>query len=76
MGSFRVGCSSLVVVVVHCVLCEREVLCVRAFWYCKIFSWVRRSTLQLGAQGGERREKEREICKLFYFLINMKVSMC
>jgi hypothetical protein len=38
------------------------VLCVRAFLYCKIFSWVRRSTLQLGAQGGERREKrERDL---------------
>jgi hypothetical protein len=30
--------------------------------YCKIFNWVRRSTLQLGAQGGEieKRERERE----------------
>jgi hypothetical protein len=35
---------------------------VRAFLYCKIFSWVRRSTLQLGAQGGERRrERERDL---------------
>jgi hypothetical protein len=28
--------------------------------YCKIFSWVRRSTLQLGAQGGEIEKRERE----------------
>jgi hypothetical protein len=28
--------------------------------YCKIFSWVRRSTLQLGAQGG-MRERERDM---------------
>jgi hypothetical protein len=41
------------------------VLCVRALRDCKIFSWVQRSTLQLRAQGGERkREEEREICKL------------
>jgi hypothetical protein len=54
------------------------VLCVRPLGYCKIFSWVRRSTLQLGAQGGERKkEKKREICKLraqieLYFLHNIK----
>jgi hypothetical protein len=30
--------------------------------YCKIFSWVRKSTLQFGAQGGEI--EKREICKL------------
>jgi hypothetical protein len=63
MGSFRVGCSSLVVVVDSlCIVRERSVVC-ESILYCKIFSWVRRSTLQLGAQGGER-EKEREICKL------------
>jgi hypothetical protein len=28
---------------------------------CKIFSWVRRSTLQLGAGREERREKERDL---------------
>jgi hypothetical protein len=33
---------------------------VRALGYCKIFSWVRRSTLQLGVQGGEREEREEE----------------
>ena len=32
----------------------------RAFLYCKIFSWVRRSTLQLGMQGGEIEKGERE----------------
>jgi hypothetical protein len=41
-------------------LCEREVLRVRAFSCCKIFSWVRRSTLQLGAQGGEIEKREGE----------------
>jgi hypothetical protein len=40
---------------------EREVLFFESIQYCKIFSWVQRSTLQLGAQGREieRREKER-----------------
>jgi hypothetical protein len=30
------------IVVVHCLLlvCEREVMCVREFSYCKIFRWV------------------------------------
>jgi hypothetical protein len=59
MGSFRVGCLSLVVVVVHCVLCEREVLCVRAFCIVRSSagcedqpcSWVHREG---------REEKERE----------------
>jgi hypothetical protein len=31
---------------------EREVLSVRAFWYCKIFSWVHRK--------GREREKKKE----------------
>jgi hypothetical protein len=38
---------------------EREQQAIVESLYCKIFSWVRRSTLQLGAQGG-RRERERE----------------
>jgi hypothetical protein len=64
--------------IVIIVIVRERVLSVRAFWYCKIFSWVRRSTLQLGAQGGERkREKKREICKLraqieLYVLYNIK----
>jgi hypothetical protein len=37
------------------------VLCVRAFCIVKIFSWVRRSTLQLGAQGGEIEKRERDL---------------
>ena len=37
---------------------KRSVVCESILYY-KIFNWVRRSTLQLGAQGGERR-RERE----------------
>jgi hypothetical protein len=43
------------------VLWVREVLRERAFWYCKIFSWVRRSSPAAGCTGREReREMERE----------------
>jgi hypothetical protein len=35
------------------------VLSPRVFWYCKIFSWVQRSTLQLGVHGREVRKRER-----------------
>jgi hypothetical protein len=40
------------------VLCERESVEYKSLLDCKIFSWVRRSTLQLGAQGGERKRGE------------------
>jgi hypothetical protein len=45
------------------VITEREVLCGERSLFCKIFSWVRRSILQLGAHGREieRREKERDL---------------
>jgi hypothetical protein len=39
---------------------EREVLRGERNLYCKIFSLVRRSTLQLGAQRGERRGRKEE----------------
>jgi len=42
-------------VVSHCLLLLRTILSL----YCKIFSWVRRSTLQLGAQGGEIKRERR-----------------
>jgi hypothetical protein len=43
------------------VIVEREVWYGEGSFCCKIFNWMRRSTLQLGAQGGERgEEKERE----------------
>jgi hypothetical protein len=40
---------------------QREVLCVRELCIVKIFSWVRRSTLQLGAGRGDREERERDM---------------
>jgi hypothetical protein len=42
---------------------EREGLCGERILCCKIFSWVRISTPQLGAQGREieKREKERDL---------------
>ena len=45
------------------VIDEKEVLCGERSLCCKIFSWVRRSTVQLGAQGREieKREKERDL---------------
>jgi hypothetical protein len=43
------------------VITEREVLCGERNLFCNIFSWVQRSTLQLGAQGREiEKERERE----------------
>jgi hypothetical protein len=40
---------------------EIEVLCILVFW---IFTWVRRSTLQLGVQGRERKRKREKDMKL------------
>jgi hypothetical protein len=48
------------------------VLCAISFWYCKIFSWVRRSTLQLGAQGGERKRENKRI----YYSQEWKLELC
>jgi hypothetical protein len=65
------------------VIVEREVLCGEISLCCKIFSWVRRSTMQLGAQGGERRRERnrymqskstyRTIC---FHIIYYKVQFC
>jgi hypothetical protein len=63
---------------------EREVLCGERSLCCKIFSWVRRSTLQLGAQGGdiEKREKERDLQSksvdrtVSFHLIYYKAQFC
>jgi hypothetical protein len=65
------------------VIVEREVLCGERSLCCKIFSWVRRSTLQLGAQGGERRRErkrdlqaksaDRTVC---FHLIYYKAQFC
>jgi hypothetical protein len=56
---------------------------VRKLLYCKIFIWLRRSTLQLGAQGGERRrERERYLqakCvdrTVFFHLIYQETQLC
>jgi hypothetical protein len=58
------------------VITEREVLCGERSLCCKIFSWVRRSTLQLGAQGREieriKREREREREREIY---NLRVQI-
>jgi len=51
----NVGCFLLLIVVV-----ENNIESI--FW---IFNWVQRSTLRMGAQGGEiEKREERKICKL------------
>jgi hypothetical protein len=66
------------------VITERGVLCGERSLCCKIFSWVRRSTLQLGAQGREieKREKERDLQAksadrtVSFHLIYYKAQLC
>jgi hypothetical protein len=52
--------DDLAIVCERLLYCEQEVLRERAFRYCKIFSCVRRSVLQLGVQEGERKREKRE----------------